>query len=188
MSEIGEISSRLIREYCNKWGFGHIIYQDADFDNSRRASWSKINFLKIELSKIELVWWLDCDAFIINPNINVMDYLDERKIFITKDIRGPNCGSMLWRNTKDNLQLLSRIWNHNIDHPWCEQYGFIKEYHNDFAVRARTKILPQNIFNAYLYKELWNKDHAGQFTKDSCVLHLPGISNEERLEWIKKMI
>ena len=95
---------------------------------------------------------------------------------------------MIWRKSKANMQLLRDIWGCETEHPWCEQYGFIKNYHADITIRARTKILPQNMFNAYLYKEIWGKEHPGQYTKDSLVLHLPGIDNEERLKWIETIL
>lgn len=187
MSELGKISAQSIQDYCAHWNFGYKIFTEG-FDTTKHPSWSKIIFIKQELANNETVWWLDSDTFITNLTINIEDYLDNKEVYISKDCRSFNCGSMIFRQSKANFQLLDKIWNTPIqDHIWYEQVGFIHEYYNDMEVRSRTKILPQNIFNAYLYKEIWAKEDKGQWTEDSLVLHLPGISLEEKIKWASNL-
>lgn len=86
-------------EYAARHGFD-VTAVRGRIAKDRPASWSKIPLCRQALEYADWLWWLDADAPITNPALDVRQYCDESAdIVITADANGINCGSLLLRNS-----------------------------------------------------------------------------------------
>lgn len=171
----GDLSLRTKQEYAARHGLGITAIRDT-LDASRPPSWSKIPLCLQALEKSDWLWWLDADAAITNPEIDVRQYCDEAADMIaTKDENGLNCGSFLLRNSEGARRLLDATWNRTalIHHQWWEQGAMhvVLQQQPDIAI---VKFIDQRAINSYV--ENWQPG--------DLVIHLAGKPN--RLELMKQ--
>jgi hypothetical protein len=130
------------------------------------------------IDRADWLWWLDADAAITTPKIDVRQYCDEMSdMVITEDGNGINCGSFLLRNSDGARRLLDATWNRTalIHHQWWEQ-GAMHAILREKPGIAVVKVIPQRTINSY--HENWQ---AGDL-----VVHLAGKSHGERAELMRK--
>jgi hypothetical protein len=156
---------------------------------TRPASWHKIECILNTLEYSNYVMWIDCDTTIIDYDFNITEMLDESEIYVSRDINGINCGIMIWRNTPRTLEILNKIWSMTefLNHQWWEQAAFHKLYDDNYNdIQTITKFVDQSKINAYDYSLYGLSYPVGQVGDDSMILHLPGVSNQRRIEIIKQ--
>ncbi|KAI1403717.1 glycosyltransferase family 34 protein [Hypoxylon fuscum] len=66
-------------QYAEKHGYGTLITKKSDYDlDGSPASWSKVVAMRHALTKYpdcKYIWYLDQDAYIMNPHLKVEDYV-----------------------------------------------------------------------------------------------------------------
>ncbi|KAI1210310.1 glycosyltransferase family 34 protein [Annulohypoxylon truncatum] len=66
-------------QYAEKHGYGTLLAKVGDYDlNGAPASWSKVVAMRHAITKYpdcKYMWYLDQNAFIMNPNLKVEDYV-----------------------------------------------------------------------------------------------------------------
>ncbi len=170
-----------VKEYCVKHSYKWIIAHD-----SKNFLWSfnKMDGLKqiISLFTYDFIWVLDLDTLITNPSIPFTDFTDdEHDIFITRDINGINAGSWIIRNTEASRKFVSMIVD-NFDAPH-EQILMNKYLH-----MVDVKYLPHPSINSDDYNQYNGFGLAvpahdqGQWQLGDLLLHLPGLTLEQRIE------
>lgn len=193
--------------YCAKHGYDLRIERDIRprwFDTNSHAngfSWSRMEAMLdlVRSGKFEWVWVLGADALITNMTVTLQSFADiasshhhiiicgEREALVQAD-------SFLVRGSKRGADLLHGIlasYNHHKHHRWVENQAMIDTlpFWRDMAL-----ILPQHLLNSYQY-HMYEDPHKG--TKDcygnrgnwepkDFVLHLPGMSYENRIRLFKE--
>lgn len=143
--EIGEISSRLIIEYCTKWQFDCRIR--TDFDESREPSWSKIKFLLEDISNYQWLMWIDADACINRMDFDVRE-LCQKELNISKDIYSINCGVFIVRGSEYMADVLREVWITPGDGCW-EQIAMRTVLDRNYKdLQANVHYIPQKLLNA----------------------------------------
>lgn len=188
--EISELSFSTHKKYASIHNLHCQRYKLSNID--RPASWYKIPLILEQFTNnYEYVMWIDADALIINYSYNINDIInEEHSIYLCEDMNGFNCGVMIWKNTSFTQNILTQMWNMTqfINHIWWEQAAFIELYNTNIDLQRIVCKVPQYIMNAYDYSLYNSKLHHGQVNDNSLVFHLPGISNINRLNIMKKIM
>lgn len=137
-------------------------------------SWYKIPMIRRYLD-FGPVLWVDSDTLMLrkSPEINPEGYLS-----LCEDQNGVNFGVMLWMPGKESETVLSALWDNREsfkEHPWAEQGAFHSFVRPD---ELDPSILPKPIWNAY----------EGEVTEETVIAHFPGMTLEERVEKMSKLI
>jgi hypothetical protein len=173
-----DISSVSFHDYAFLNGYGYDI--KIIYDKERPASWYKIPAILDNFQKgCDFVFWIDCDAIIINKKIKLESFIEDGKDFYYSfDLFGMNCGVMLFRNTAEVKNLLYTAWaqNHLINHPWWEQAALRAIVDGGMFPFKKIKEIPASIFNSYEY---WG---------GCLVYHLPEHPLYERIRQFKKIV
>jgi hypothetical protein len=175
--ELQSISSKTLLEYSALHGYGCDI--KTIYDTERPASWYKIPAILEHFDKgNDFVFWIDCDAIIVNQNIKLESFVENGKDFYYSfDLFGMNCGVMLLRNSVEIKHLLYTAWaqTHFINHSWWEQAALRAVVDEGIFPWEKIKELPACIFNSYEY---W---------RGCLVYHMPEHPLYERIRQFKKI-
>lgn len=136
------------KAYAEKHGYDWRQYWGS-LDESRPPAWSKILYILKALDKgYDWVYWIDADAVIMNHEIELLKFLDDRYDFILcKDAFSWNTGSWFIKNTEEARQLLEYTYSKEefSDAFLWEQGAFMNAA---FEKGARIKVCPQKDFNS----------------------------------------
>jgi len=114
-SSIGKISARTIKEYAERYGFEHKIFQNVKI--SRPPAWTKIflinNLLKSD--KYDFIIWVDADALFVDFTKNILSEIKINKhLYLVKHkINGkevPNTGFFIVRNSQWSKDFFNYVW------------------------------------------------------------------------------
>jgi len=177
--EMAELVSPISEKYCGTHGFNYRLVEVYP-TQEKPASWHKIPCMKEAFSSgNDWVVSVDIDAFFYNHAVSLHEFLDtDKDIVISKDDNGYNCGVMAWRNCRDNIDTLDKMWsmdeyNH---HGWWEQAAFHHLTNENWnGINDRISEVQHNRFNS------WEHD----LSRDSLVFHACG---GDKIERIKKIL
>lgn len=169
--------------YCTSKGYQYRCL-NSGFCEGRAPSWSKILFILKALAERDAqgkicwdwVFWLDIDALITNPKIELEAFLKEvspeQHMLLAEDAWGINTGLFFVRNSAWSVDCLTAVW-HSDPEPflrcglrppvWIEQARYIAEQTTLWhwlALRgeiSKLKIIPYHRLGGYL----------GQYDTDS---------------------
>lgn len=165
------------RAYAERHGYGFHCPPEAR--TGRPPSWEKCFVMGEAIDRSEWVWWLDADAIVTNPAIQLEAIIDDYfDMIVCHDFNGLNAGSFLLKSGPWAKQFLWDVWRSEqfTHHPWWEQAAMmelLKQERNSL----RTKVVEQRLLQSYC--EWWQP---GDF-----VLHVPGKPHAERLEILQRI-
>lgn len=187
-TDISKITVPNVVNYCRKHGY----MWNVQAVSKPYSGYDKISYAKeiFEKDYADVVWCLDCDALITNYNYRLEHFIDnEHSVFICRDYNGVNAGSFIVRKsdfTNTFFDYLLCCKGEPDMH--CEQDAIVKHM-KEFPANNQIKILPHPSINSYLYEnypEIPLQSHEnGQWESGDFLLHLPGMSNEKRIEILK---
>jgi hypothetical protein len=142
---------------------------------------------------IDWVWWLDNDAIITNPNIELETIADpDYHVIITSDIASINAGSFMVRNSLHGRNwlevMLAKGLEHYKENRWPEQQPMTDFY---ITFKDIIKVVPQRIMNSYDYR-IYGVDPtdllrtSGQWETGDFVMHMPAIPNNMRIQIVNQ--
>jgi hypothetical protein len=224
---LADVVLPVAQAYCDKWGYkaefrcserepngtGYFCMQaDADvisdctqvhFGEMKITSahdvvgYHKMLHLRRLINTYDLIWILDLDALITNPDIPFHEFCEDpydHDLFITEDTHGINCGSFIIRGNLETQMFIDFIIDKFGDAPE-EQTVFnrLRDYW------PTVRILPHPSINSYLYTEyLYDWDakvgapmpghEQGRWQPGDLCLHLPGVEFERRIEVFEQII
>jgi hypothetical protein len=193
MKSLSNISFATIKDYCN---FNNIDYKRVLIQNFERpASWFKIKLLleEIKINQHNYVMWIDTDAIINNNNFDIKELLiSNKEIYLSKDFNNFNCGVMILKNSRFNIDLLTKIWSMDeyLTNAWWEQAAFIDLYNENYKdLKNRVEIVPQNILNAYDYTFYgFDENKNGHYSESSFIVHFPALPFEIRKQRMEEIL
>lgn len=179
---LAEITTPLMRRYCEAHGYEFCL---AEWGNGDYDSWWRVGHIRTLMRSFDVVFWVDCDALIMNGGIRVED-APPGDVLMCEDIYGLNDGTSITRPT-----------------PWAEMFWYAVDTGralvndklwgcNEAVIRfAQTApyrdrvvtVLPQNAMNSYLMKEYGRPETwPGNYRDGDWILHLVGLPMERRLQ------
>ena len=164
---------------------GHDFYcKTQDFAKDKAIGWAKIEIALEKMSQYDWLFYVECDAMIMNQTIRLENIIDDsRDIIIAEskyrhNFQGINTGVMLIKCSEWNRQFFQHLCEKGQYHNgnWFEQGAIIEEVKNDSGVRAHFKLVNNRLFNSYYHKDTPDEN----FRVGDFVCHAAGISNASR--------
>jgi hypothetical protein len=104
-----------ILSYCQKYGYGMIIYNQV-LNDTVMPCWNKVASILLNLKKYKYLVWIDADAIIVNFNININQFILENPhadLLVCWDIFSHkecfNSGIMIIKNTDWAYNLFLKV-------------------------------------------------------------------------------
>lgn len=152
--DIYDITNPNKRDYAYMYGMDYRFSDDFDRRVNWRGHpyWLKAMYIRYCLKDYEWVLWMDDDAGIVSPLLNLPEFVKSngRLLCATEDENGPNTGVMLFRNHPTTHRFLdwwvAESVNPDSQKGLYDQDAFIwycKTHDNEFG------ILRGDIFNAH---------------------------------------
>lgn len=181
---LARVTQPHLRRYCARHGYDLTIHRGGFGNRDRNYGYQKTEMVHNLLNGFEILMVIDCDVLITNPRRQLEQFVDdEHLVFATHDENGMNAGIYLIRNSLKSYVFLRHVcaMQRSPSMPG-EQDGMRVLLRGLF--QEQFKIVPHPSFNSYLYGEYGKtKTHEeGQWEKGDFALHLPGMTNERRIE------
>ena len=155
--------------------------------NFSHLGFDKIRFLRENIGSYNWIWWQDLDSIVTNDKIKIESIIDnDFDIILSYDRCGINAGSFLIRNSENGRNMLDFILSKEVDyrnHPWQEQQVII----DNLNKLEKVKIVGQKTINSYLNWHYGDsRDAPGTWSDGDALLHLPGMTLNDRIQYIKQ--
>ena len=189
-------------DYCSKNGYSYLEIQE-EATSDKHVAFNKYSVALRYLPFYDWVFYNDCDSLIMNYNIKLESFIDENyEAIISYDINGLNTGQWFMKNTNWANEFLKRVYNRSeFDSfgSWADQIAFCNTWLYSGEAMQKTKVVPQKLFNSYLYETFFKNDRRespdwaqGQFTNGDFMLHICGLDSNARKtliqNYLKKVI
>jgi hypothetical protein len=176
----------------DRWAQLHgydVVVEEQLLAPERPPSWSKVVLVRRLLVRYDDVLWIDADAVLVNDGGDPADQLDRRHWLglVTHRYQGrvlPNFGVFVVRRCRGALRFLDDLWSaeHHIDHRWWENAALLEllgyDLGSEIPRKVRSTRLERHVHDLDLG---WNSIPYAQEADVPYVLHLAGLSQEERL-------
>lgn len=120
--------------YAHRWGWD-VVLSTEDLGEGRPPSWMKVRLAIELLQRYETVWWIDCDAIIVDLERDVTGELQPaRELHLARhaqpndpDNPVPNFGVFLVQRSAWSLEFLQRLWAQEayVEHNWWENAALL---------------------------------------------------------------
>ena len=183
---LGPLSKSKNKEYADKHGYS---FRCECEPMRSHYFFHKFHLLKELLDDYKWVFWIDADAFIVNHETKIQDFIpeDNNKIFVAAiDQEYLNTGVFLIKNDPVSHKILEVIINDGprLQHPFPDALVLTKIFEQRPDIIDWIK--PQKRLNAYkyeLYKDRMDPNPDGEYDDGtSFVLHFPGMPLTQRVD------
>jgi len=193
--EIGKITDQNKLNYCSKHGYDYICQRE----NLDCLGFDKIEILINNLPKYDYIWWNDADSLITNSSVKMENRIfPNYDLIISWDELFLNAGSFIIKNSEASMDFLKLVFSYKEqwkDNPASEQGVitslFLHEKFQQSEYFNKIKVVNQRYLNSFPEERLIkypNMLQHGIWNKGDWLIHLSGISNEERLNIIPKYL
>ncbi len=156
--------------------------------DDRPAAWSKLPALLRAMAsgRYEWLFWMDADALIMNHTIRLESMLDERAdLLIATGPNGSiNSGCFLLKCTQKSLEFLHMVYDRTdyLNHRNWEQAA-MKHVLDRGLSSLTVRFIPPRSINSRI-----SGDPDWRYQPGDFVIHLPGLSNPERVHQVNKLL
>jgi hypothetical protein len=149
--------------------------------------WQKfevLHDLMLRHPQINYFLWIDSDAYIVNVNHRIADFIiDDKDFLVTHDHNGLNIGIFIIKNSAWGLDLMKTMMHLNqsaYEHEQAALDIYFKKNPKD--VLERVRVLPQCAFNSYPGWYGWHNS----FQRSDFIAHFAG--QPQKFELLEKLI
>lgn len=183
---LADVTLPNIRRYCDRHGYDLMAHCGGEFGASEMLIGLRKTGMACSLLPLfDALFVIDIDVLITNHTIRLESFLDDEHIFFVAhdDNHGLNAGAYIIRNAGNGKAFLRHVLAEPLEPGECEQDAMRKVLAQPLFT-GFCKVLPHPSINSYLYSEYRQiKSHEeGQWQPGDFVLHLPGMTNERRIE------
>lgn len=185
-----ELTNPSKEEYCKIHGYDFYCQtENLVHNNPRDIGWEKIRIINDVIDKYDYIFYVECDAIIMNHTIKIENLVDDNYDFIIgRGLNDPpekyhvNCGSFIVKCSEWTKQFMKNLYekkdiiNPNYPQNWAEQAAIMTELINNSEVRKHFKITHLRYLNSY-YRPDTPQDN---FEIGDFVLHGVGMPNTTR--------
>jgi len=185
-AELLEIARPTFVDFADRHGYDFFAL-DRTLAPHRAASWSKIPLLHDLVQRYDLAVWVDSDAVIVDPTVDIAAVMEPRRfVHLVEhnlpDGRVPNCGVMALRGGRRARRFLERVWRaaQYAQHEWWENAAVL----DALGYRLRKPVRPArpSVWRLGLggLAVEWNSIPDDPAVRPR-IAHFPGLPFEERL-------
>lgn len=189
--EIVNITKPTLEKYANLHNIDIVIENIQKYD--RPFSWYKVYLILnlLQSNKYDYVLWIDSDAVILSNKYQLDAFIvDNKYLYLAKDINGINCGVMMVKNNHYMINFLNKVYSMTeyLHDGWWEQKAIHKLVNDNYEnITTYIEYIPQHIWNAYDYGSC-RLSFDGNVSKDSFIFHTPGMSINQKIHKLKQYI
>lgn len=187
---VANITVSNLTQYCIRHGYNHHIYQSCV--GGRDVVWERIPRILERLPQYDWVVYFDADVQVTNHFVRLEEFLDQN-IVLSESIREDgktylNDGVLFVKNSGPSIEALEHAWKmFGFEKIFCAQDSFQKMYDGHWFQYGYFSVERQKRFNSFLYTEYGMPETTkGHWTVGDFALHLPGRTNERRVEIFSK--
>jgi hypothetical protein len=174
--------------YCKLQGYPFHFYTES-LDTTRPIPWTKVLIMLqiMEDPEVEWVFWTDADSLIMNPKIELTQFINNDYDMITaSDENGINTGQFLMKNCEWSKNFLHRIYamTEYIHDCWWEQRAITVQLANSHDDMSHVLVLEQREINSYAPEIFSNSSSAWQ--KGDFLIHFAGIHDQRLVGLMNK--
>lgn len=186
---VADITVPVMREYADRHGYRITIHEERPI--TRSIVWDRYEILSSEIQNFDAVVHMDADVLITNLHIPLEEFVHDgitMTACLTEDggLR-LNDGVAVFRNT----ETVSKVLGHTFAAPDSDTVKCGQD-----SLEELYEIYPQlfhverhKAMNSFLYDEYGMPDTTiGHWTPGDFVLHLPGRTNERRVELFNQIL
>ncbi len=183
---VADITIPVLQDYANRHGYD--LHVSVDPPIARSIVWDRYKVIADNIRFYDWVAHFDADVLVTNHHIRLEEFTDHGKsVVMSRATREDgttmfNDGVALFRNRPDMDYILDFVNNHQSTHNiLCGQDVF--EY-GPLFLRDCIHVERQKSINSFLYRSEYNMPETtlGNWTMGDFVLHLPGCSNQRRVD------
>lgn len=209
MQLVGDATLESKQEYAKKHGFDFKHYNsNSDFIPEEHPSFTKLKFILNHVDSYDFIVWLDADAIITNPSINIVDDVlsksansytdvDDPFLFVSLDwsssdhysntLNKWSAGNMVLKCTEDLKLFFNEAYGLKAyaRTPLWDQSAMKKVLSSNPIYQNKIVVLDKHVLNAV--PVMFQADHTNESTwcHDHFLAHLTGApSNTLRLAWL----
>jgi len=190
-ADLLELAKSTYETYAHLHGYD-LALSEQPLTVDRPAAWSKVLLIRQLLDRYELVMWIDADAMVVNPEVDIVNAIDDAHFLwmvehhvSVQDEPLFNSGVMVVRSSEDAASFFDEVWKsvEFIDHPWWEQAAIMSLLGFDLSVPGLAKLVhPTPWFDKVGKLSIeWNSMIDDPHPSPR-IVHFPGMSFEDRLE------
>ena len=173
-------------QYCLRYGFD-FIFKDTLYYKDRHPVWSKLPCMLEVLPQYEYAVWLDSDAIIANPRIDLSVLLDSRDVYYSRDFFGINFGVFAVKNTP-----IGKAFLEDVDRLYAkyDKITFREQAAAAFLIsgkyKSQSKEVPARCWNSY--DDTYSHKTLSVYQDGDLILHLPSKDDEYRLNRFSEIL
>jgi hypothetical protein len=187
-AQLLETSGETFRVYAERHGYALDLRTEVPV-SGRTIPWDKITFILDQLTRHDVVFWIDADAAIVDTSVDIAEVLGRRDLMglvahsTPEGSSVPNTGVWVLRAHRQTRRFLEDIWRSKkyLEHKWEENAALMDllgydvgppvEFRRATRVGRRTKLLPLE----------WNSIPIDAAPRPR-IVHFPAAPFAERLE------
>lgn len=186
---LADVTLPTLQGYCDRHGYDLTVHRGGFGDRKRNYGYQKTEMALQLLDGTEYLWVVDCDVLITNPEVRLEQFVDDRFCMMaTHDANGFNAGSYIIRNEPRSKFFLARVIEMEDDERFPGEQDAMRHLLKQPSSDGFLKQLPQNSINSYLYDSYEVRALDGQWMQGDLCLHLPGMTNERRIQIFKSIL
>lgn len=181
---LARVTQPHLRRYCARHGYDLTIHRGGFGDRSRNYGYQKTEMAAAVLRGVDALMVIDCDVLITNPRRQLEQFMDaEHFLFYNDDENGMNAGVYIICGGIESEPFLMDVISMSTESDYPGEQDAMRSLLNG-KYKHIARILPHPSLNSYLYGEYGkSKAHEeGQWQQGDFSLHLPGMTNERRIE------
>jgi hypothetical protein len=188
-SDLLKITNASKEEYCETHGYDFYCRTEG-IRTDRAIGWEKIQIICDHIDKYDYIFYVECDAMIMNHTIRIENLIDDNYDITTSIHKNANeyeinAGVLLIKCSEWSKNFLNKLckkeeFHH---HNWAEQAAIINELKTNTETRKHFKFVSNRYFNSYAHK--WYPED--NFQIGDFVLHAAGSSNDYRFQLFNEM-
>lgn len=188
---VANITVSNLTQYCIRHGYNHHIYRSCV--GGRDIVWERVPRILERLPQYDWVVYFDSDVLVTNHFVKLEEFLD-KEIVLSENIREDgsvhlNDGVLFVKNDVQSDFILKTAWKMFIPDNktiFCAQDSF-EDIYDQPGFKQHFSVERQKRFNSFLYTEYGMPETTkGHWTVGDFALHLPGRTNERRVEIFSK--
>ena len=173
------------QQYCRRHGFD-FIFKDSLYYSDRHPVWSKMLCMLEVLPHYDYAVWIDSDAIIANPRIDVSCLFDSRDVYYSRDFFGLNFGVFAVRNTSNGKAFLEDV---DSLYQQYDKAKFREQSAAEFLLKGEykhcAKEIPARCWNSY--DDVYGHKTINVYQDGDFILHIPDKDDEYRLKRFKDL-
>ena len=191
--ELFALARPKLEAYARRHGYD-VAFETELLDASRPASWSKVLLIQRLLRRYRAVVWIDSDAVIVDPEIDILADLPRGAtlgLVAHRTVEGdeiPNLGVIAARSSRASRAFFAEIWEQTafIDHKWWENAAALALF--GYTTEAPVELVAPTPWRGLLHllDERWNSLSFAPAARPR-IVHFAGQSHAVRLEGMKKL-